>query len=211
MVAPLNLKNKKFGRWLAIKPVKYGSIRGWECKCDCGNIRTIPTSNLTGVKTSKCRRCAASELVTHGMYKSRSYSIYNGMIQRCYNKNSRYYRYYGGRGISVFKEWIEDFKNFFNDMGNPPDGMSIDRIDNNLGYFKENCRWTTQKDQASNRSISILEGEISNGWIVVSRVKNEKKYNIKCLSCGFLKVKWSCGFRGIAKHKCDKEKKCQTT
>lgn len=73
------------------------------------------------------------------------------MKQRCLNPNHKVYNSYGGRGISLCDHWQESFLNFYNDMGDCPKGCSLDRIDNNLGYFKENCRWTSRNIQGFNR------------------------------------------------------------
>jgi hypothetical protein len=74
------------------------------------------------------------------------------MKNRCYNKKGIYYKRYGGRGIKVCDKWKNDLMAFYNDMGNPPKGKSLDRIDNNGDYCKENCRWSTPKEQMRNTS-----------------------------------------------------------
>jgi len=88
--------------------------------------------------------------------KVRTYTIWSGMKQRCLNPKSHAWKYYGGKGITVCERWrCEDgYCNFVDDMGHPPDGMSIDRIDNLKGYSPENCRWATAKEQIQNRSAA---------------------------------------------------------
>ncbi len=86
----------------------------------------------------------------HGKTKSRSYNIWVNMRQRCQNPNNPAYKDYGGRGLAVCGEW-EDFTAFLRDMGECPEGMTIDRIDNDKGYNRENCRWTDMKTQQRNR------------------------------------------------------------
>jgi len=86
----------------------------------------------------------------NGLIKSKSYQTWASMKQRCNNPNNKHYKDYGGRGIGICKEWVQ-FINFYKDMGEPLDSMSLDRIDNNKGYFKDNCRWATNIIQGRNQ------------------------------------------------------------
>lgn len=87
---------------------------------------------------------------THRKSKTPVHNTWHNMKQRCLNKNHKNYKDYGKRGITVCEKWLT-FEGFYEDMGDRPDGMTLDRIDNNKGYFKDNCRWATKKDQARNR------------------------------------------------------------
>jgi hypothetical protein len=87
---------------------------------------------------------------THGLSDSRVYRIWKAMKCRCFNPQALKYPDYGGRGITVCERWLR-FENFYADMGEPPPGMSLDRIDNDGNYEPSNCRWATSEQQAANR------------------------------------------------------------
>lgn len=77
------------------------------------------------------------------------------MLSRCRNQNHRQFKDYGGRGISVCPEWQASFEIFAFDMGNRPEGMMLDRVENDGPYCRDNCRWATRKEQNSNRRNCI--------------------------------------------------------
>lgn len=87
---------------------------------------------------------------THGLSQSSTYSIWEGMIQRCTNKNCAGFSAYGGSGIHVCSEWMS-FDRFYQDMGLRPPGLSLERKDGTKGYNKENCQWATKREQSLNR------------------------------------------------------------
>ena len=93
--------------------------------------------------------------VTHGMRKSKVYNVWCLMKQRCLNPNNKSYPNYGGRGIQVCDRWLE-FANFYEDMGKPSDGMTLERIDNNGNYDPTNCKWATRKEQSNNQQHTRL-------------------------------------------------------
>ncbi len=90
------------------------------------------------------------------MSKTTIYKIYRQMIERCHTKTHQAYPRYGARGIAVCERWRHSFENFFSDMGDRPEGRSIDRFDNNQGYSPDNCYWATQEEQMNNTSATHL-------------------------------------------------------
>lgn len=130
----------------------------WVCKCDCGNITTVPTCYLTSGHTKSCGCFKfASRNKKHGMRHTRIYNIWCGMKKRCYDKNEPCYCLYGAKGITVCDQWLNDFLEFYNwsIQNGYNDELSIDRIDNSKGYSPNNCRWVTIAQQQRNKSNNV--------------------------------------------------------
>lgn len=121
----------------------------FECRCDCGNIRVVMGIHLYNGHTRSCG-CLHQ---THGMSNTPEYNVWIDMIQRCTNLKKADYENYGGRGIAVCRRWLK-FENFYEDMGERPKELTLERIDNNKGYFPDNCKWGTKTEQARNQRVS---------------------------------------------------------
>lgn len=156
---------KRFGRLLMIEegsPIRMPNgdrVRIAVAKCDCGELVTAHLYNITHGRTKSCG-CLRHDTKTnlrHGMTDSPIWIVWSGMMQRCYDKRHASYKRYGGRGIVVCERW-HAFEHFLADMGDRPDGKSLDRWPNNGGNYEPgNCRWATPVQQARNtRSNRIL-------------------------------------------------------
>lgn len=151
---------ERFGRLTvleATKTVVYPSksrVLYHECRCDCGTVKFVTIYALRKGHTQSCGCLQADKTSTasrtHGLSKTRIYRIWSCIITRCTNPNAINYERYGGRGITVCDRWRK-FENFLEDMGEPSPGLTIDRLDNDKGYSKENCAWRTPTEQARNR------------------------------------------------------------
>lgn len=165
----IDITGKKYNMLTVIKRLestKEGVTR-WLCKCDCGNTTIVRGCNLKSgaVKSCGCLSKITKPTLTHGMSKSRIYSIYCGIKSRCKNKNGKAYRNYGERKISICKEWDEDFLCFYKWAieNGYNDNLTIERIDVDGNYEPKNCKWIKMKEQYYNK-------------------RNTIKYKGKCLS-----------------------------
>lgn len=146
--------------------------RRFNCVCVCGKRTVVTRNNLSREHTRSCGCLQASSrkygAIVHGHSirnadgaPTSTYTCWASMLQRCRDPKASSYKYYGARGIRVCRRW-QKFENFLSDMGEKPEGLSIDRISNDLGYFKGNCRWQSRLEQSNNRRCNVrlvLEGK----------------------------------------------------
>ena len=159
------------------------------CRCDCGAVKNFREDALKSKERVSCGCFRLERLrevvVTHGKMNTKAYGTWEGMVQRCNNPKSEGYPNYGGRGIQICSDWL-DFENFFTDMGERPEGMTLDRIDVNGNYCKENCRWADASLQGFNQRISsnntsgrtgVSWNKQKQGWDAYI-MKDRKKINL---------------------------------
>lgn len=161
----IDLTGKTFGQWRVVSRNSENyrsSFARWDCVCSCGTHRPVLANSLLTGKSTNCgcvrRKNMSQRQTVHGCStrnnETKTYRIWKHMIQRCNNTANKDYKYYGGRGISVCKEWLS-FERFLADMGECPDNLTIDRFPNNDGnYEPSNCRWATMAQQNLNKRTS---------------------------------------------------------
>lgn len=160
----INLVGRKFGRLVVLR---FGEKRGhdftWVCRCSCGVVKEVFGGNLRGTKSCGCWNieCIKKRRTTHGERVNgrwtSEYGIWATMIGRCTNPRSRRYKHYGGRGITVCRRWRFSFSSFLKDVGRKPSvAHTLERVDNNKGYYPWNVRWATQKEQCRNTRVNRI-------------------------------------------------------
>ena len=152
---------RSFGRLKVIKAAgrNRGNSLTYECLCSCGNSKVVVGDKLRSGHTRSCGCLNADRVrersTKHGATNTPTYRIWRGMISRCTNSNLKAFPRYGGRGIQVCDRW-RIYENFLADMGERPDGLELDRINNNGHYEPSNCRWASRQENCNNRRNNVI-------------------------------------------------------
>lgn len=204
----MNILNQQFGRLKVIKQIKLINKHHskWLCKCICGKEVIVLRQSLVGGLTNSCgclhkeisKKVCSKNFKTHGFSRTRIYTTWRNLVDRCMNKNSSGFKKYGAKGITVCKSWLK-FENFKDDMYESyldhcekfgEKNTTIDRINNKKNYNKQNCKWSTWKEQECNRTNNIIityKGKTQN----LSNWADELKFPYKILWERIKKYKWT--------------------
>lgn len=187
-----DLTGKRFGMLRVIgigkeKTIPSGAKRIlWLCECDCGNTRLVDGGSLRSGRIFHCGR-KFHPTVKHGLHNHRLYGIWKTMKTRCFNPNCEKYKNYGGRGITVCKEWKDNFLSFYDWSVNNgySDCLTIERKDVNGDYCPENCCWIKAENQAANKTTNVRveyngETHILAEWSNITGIsESELSYRIR--------------------------------
>ena len=141
-----------------------GFLVYWKCHCECGKEKVVLGADLKSGKTKSCGCYNIEKIIqrskTHGLSHGKIYNVWRGIKQRCFYPNHKDYKNYGGRGVTMYPAWINDFQSFYDYVSKLPrfgeKGYSLDRINNDGNYEPDNLRWATSKEQSRNTSRNVF-------------------------------------------------------
>jgi hypothetical protein len=180
------IRKVKFAPVVVIRPGEtYRPPLHWEALCDCGTIWRVPHTQITDTTPASCKACAPKARerrlnLPRGKHHKKSHPSYGSwyaMWRRCTSPKHVNYPNYGGRGITVCDRW-KSFDAFVEDMGDRPQGRTIDRINNDLPYSPNNCRWATAKQQRANQRTPIKKTKHSNRILAQPTTTKNKLTNL---------------------------------
>lgn len=183
-----DIAGQTFGRLTVLEYTRsVNASAWWKCLCACGKEVEIEGYAMRSGHTQSCGCLHSEQLARRNSSHKQAtrkkrhplYSIWKAMKKRCYNSHGEHWKSYGGKGVTVCERWKHSFPNFLADMGERPDGFSLDRIDNGGDYTPDNCRWATWTQQANNRSSNrILEfngiSQNVNAWAISLGVPSQR-------------------------------------
>ena len=151
----IDLTGASYGRLSVVsRSENKGNLTAWNCICECGANVSVRASDLRNGTTRSCgclhKEVVSKNFTTHGKSKTNTYRIWASMMSRCTDINAINFKHYGGRGVSVCDEW-RNFDAFYRDMGERPQGKSIERLNNNKNYSNDNCIWASRYTQSHNK------------------------------------------------------------
>ena len=152
-----------------VKVLGYVGDSLWKVQYTCSHLSDVRKGLVYSNKTGLCANCSKSKTcmdrnTSHNMVNTPTYQSWLGMRRRCYDKSNNRFQFYGARGIKVCDRWLNSFENFYSDMGERPDGMSLDRVDTDGNYEPSNCKWSTEIEQANNKTTNLLFTDGEQVW-----------------------------------------------
>lgn len=157
------------------------------CLCDCGKSTKIQVNSL-GPNTSSCGCGQRKAHITHGMTNSNSYKAWVSMKARVVSNNPTIRPHYKDRGITVAVEW-NNFEGFYRDMGEKPEGLTLERINNDKGYSKDNCKWATKDEQERNKTTSVFVVHSTEGRMIFADACKKEHIHVQCATSRLRKGK----------------------
>lgn len=194
-----NYIGKQIGYWIIFDEIKNLKCKKWLARCVCGSEKIVDSAALSSGKSSSCG-CMNLEVTlergkigsfngTHYLCKHPLYGVWWSMRNRCFNRNSKSFPFYGEKGISVCDEWKNSFIKFYDwaIKNGYKQGLSIERMNPKGNYCPENCEWITLRENSSRACRNKNIGNIKNGWRCCKKIPFTTQSIFECIHCGCVK------------------------